>query len=66
VATKRFKELKVLSTEELMTKLRDIESQLFQARMKKVTGQLEDTALIWRLRKDVARIKMLQTEKTRT
>ncbi len=28
--------------------------------MKKVTGQLEDTASIWRLRKDLARIKMLQ------
>jgi ribosomal protein L29 len=66
VATKRFGELKNLSKEELVTKLRETESQLFEAKLKKVTGQLENTALIWRLRKDVARMKMLQTEKSKS
>jgi len=60
VATKRFKELKGLSKTELVTKIRESEAELFQVRMKKVTGQLEDTASIWRLRKDLARMKMLQ------
>jgi len=62
VATKRFKELKNLSKDELATKVRESEAQLFEIRMKKVTGQLEDTASIWRLRKDIARMKMLQSQ----
>lgn len=61
MATKRFKELKNLSNDELMTKMRESEAQLFEVRMKKATGQLEDTAKIWRLRKDLARMKMLQS-----
>ncbi len=60
MSTKRFRELKNLSKDELATKVRESEAQLFQVRMKKVTGQLEDTAMIWRLRKDLARMKMLQ------
>lgn len=60
MSTKRFKELKSLSVDELATKIRESEGELFQVRMKKVTGQLEDTAKIWRLRKDVARMKMLR------
>ena len=62
MATKRFKELKNLSKDELATKVRESEAQLFEVRMKKATGQLEDTANIWRLRKDIARMKMLQTQ----
>ena len=61
MATKRFKELKNLSKAELGVKIRESEAQLFQVRMKKTTGQLEDTAMIWRLRKDLARMKMLQS-----
>ncbi len=60
MATKRFKELKSLSKDEVATKIRESEAGLFQVRMKKATGQLEDTAKIWRLRKDLARLKMLQ------
>ena len=60
MSTKRFKELKNLSNAELVVKIREHEGQLFQVKMKKVTGQLEDTATTWRLRKDLARMKMLQ------
>jgi large subunit ribosomal protein L29 len=60
VATKRFKELKSLSKDELATRVREAEAQLFQAKMKKVTGQLEDTSSLWRTRKDIARMKMLE------
>jgi len=60
VSTKRFTELKNLSSQELVSKVRETEMQLFQARMKQATGQLQDTALLWRLRKDLARMKMLQ------
>lgn len=61
VSNKRFKELKNLSKDELAAKVRETEAELFQAKMKKMTGQLADSASIWRLRKQVARIKTLQT-----
>ena len=64
MATKRFKELKNLTPVELVTKVRETEGELFQVRMKKVTGQLKDTAQLWRLRKDLARMKMLQAYKS--
>ena len=64
MATKRFKELKNLTSDELVIKVRESEGELFQVRMKKVTGQLKDTAQLWRLRKDLARMKMLQAYKS--
>ena len=60
MSTKRFTELKNLSKQELVSKVRETELQLFQARMKQATGQLQDTALLWRLRKDLACMKMLE------
>ncbi|OFZ56764.1 MAG: 50S ribosomal protein L29 [Bdellovibrionales bacterium RIFOXYC1_FULL_54_43] len=66
MATKRFKELKNLSKDELATKIRETEAQLFQNKMKRVTGQLTDVASIWRARKDIARMKMISAEKAAT
>lgn len=63
MATKRYnKEIKNLSKDELSTKIRETEAQLFKARIDRATGQLKNTASIWRMRKDVARMKMLQTQ----
>ena len=64
MSTKRFKELKNLSKDELTAKVREFEGDLFQTRMKLTTGQLQDTAKVWRLRKDLARIKMLLGQTT--
>ncbi len=61
MSTKRSKEIQNLSSDELVTKIREIERQVFDARMKRVTGQLTDTASIWRFRKDLARMKTRQT-----
>jgi large subunit ribosomal protein L29 len=61
VSNKRIKELKNLSQTELVAKVREVEAELFQVKMKKMTGQLSDSASLWRLRKDVARMKTLQT-----
>ncbi len=61
MATKSFKQLKNLSKDELASKGRELESGLFQAKIKLATGQLEDTASIWRMRKDIARVKTLGT-----
>ena len=65
VSSKRLKELKNLSKDELAAKIREVEAELFQVKMKKMTGQLADSASIWRLRKDVARMKTLQTAGSR-
>jgi large subunit ribosomal protein L29 len=62
VSTKRFKEMKNLSSDELKAKVRETEAQLFDAKMKRATGQLSDTAHVWRLRKEVARMKTLQSQ----
>lgn len=62
MSTKRFKELKNLSKDELATKIRESEAELFQTKMKQTTGQLANTASLWRLRKDIARLKTLQTQ----
>ena len=61
MATKRTKEMKNLSKDELATKIREAEANLFQLKMQHVTGQLEKTALLWTTRKDLARLKTLQT-----
>lgn len=66
MATKHFKALMNLSKDELAAKSRELEAALFQARIKSTTGQLEDTASIWRLRKDLARVKMLQSQRAET
>lgn len=62
MAKKPMKDLKNLSASELVNKTRDLEKNLFDTRMKKVTGQLADSAMIWRLRKELARVKTLQTQ----
>lgn len=64
MSSKRFMELKNLTKEELDTKLRELEKELFQAKMKRASGQLENWSSIWRMRKDLARMKMLDMQKT--
>ncbi|OFZ79121.1 MAG: 50S ribosomal protein L29 [Bdellovibrionales bacterium RIFOXYD1_FULL_53_11] len=60
MATKHYnKEIKNLSKDELVAKLRQLEADIFQARLKKMTGQLDNKTSFWKMRKDVARMKML-------
>jgi large subunit ribosomal protein L29 len=59
MSSKRFKEIKNLSKDELATKIRETEAEIFTARMQRATGQLKNTSSIWKMRKDLARMKML-------
>lgn len=59
--SKQLKALKNLSAKELATKTRELEKSIFDARLKKATGQLGDVSSIWRLRKELARVKTLET-----
>ncbi len=50
------KELRDLKSEELIVKLNDFKSELFSLRFQLATGQLENTARIKMVKKDIARI----------
>jgi large subunit ribosomal protein L29 len=56
-------ELRDLPVTELTAKGRELRDQLWSARMKKATGQLENTALLRTLRRDIARVETLLREK---
>ena len=57
------KELKRLTSEELMNKLNDFKSELFSLRFQLATGQLENTARIKMVKKDIARVKTILAER---
>ncbi|WP_022850610.1 50S ribosomal protein L29 [Limisalsivibrio acetivorans] len=56
-----------MSTDELIAKQNELREDLFRARFKLATGDLEDTSVLKKMRKDIARIKTLlhqrETEK---
>ena len=56
-------ELRELEVSELAQKAREARSEFFNAKVKHATGQLEDTAKLKTLRRDVARVESVLTEK---
>jgi large subunit ribosomal protein L29 len=56
-------DLRTLSPEELGAKVRDLRQALFNRRLKKQTGQLENTATLRTSRRDVARALTVSREK---
>lgn len=57
------KEIRELSPAEIQTKLREVRAQLLQLRVRKHTGQVEKTHELRALRKDIARLETILTEK---
>ncbi|MFT3782864.1 MAG: 50S ribosomal protein L29 [Nibricoccus sp.] len=57
------KEIRDLSATEIETKLREAREQLLQLRLRKNTGQVEKTHEIRNLRKDIARLETVLTQK---
>ena len=56
-------ELKELELDELVQKAREARNEFFNAKVKHATGQLEDTAKLKWLRRDVARIETVLAER---
>ena len=56
------KEFRDLSTEELREKEKDLGQELFNLRFQKATGQLGNTAMIGKTKKDLARVKTVLKE----
>ncbi len=57
------KEIRDLSPAEITTKLRETRDQLLQLRLRKHTGQVEKPHTIRQLRKDIARLETVATQK---
>jgi large subunit ribosomal protein L29 len=60
---KKIDELRNLSIEELQTDLLSLRKEQFNLRMKKASGSLDKTHLITMVRKSVAKVKTMLTEK---
>jgi len=56
-------ELRKLSVEELGEKARELRDEILNARIRHATGQLEDTARLGRVRRDLARAETVLREK---
>lgn len=63
-ATQRLSDLKVMSVDQLQEELLKLKKEQFNLRFQRATGQLENTARVTEVRKDIARIKTLQRSKT--
>ena len=56
------KELRDLSAEELKEKEQELGRELFNLRFQKATGQLGNTAMLGKIKKDLARVKKVLNE----
>ena len=63
MAKKKLEAIKNLSDKELKQKTLEAQKSLFESKIKLATGQLENTALIWKTRKEIARLKTFFTQK---
>jgi large subunit ribosomal protein L29 len=59
----KIKETRELTEQELRTKRRDIKQELFHLRMQQQAGQLEKSSQIRSLRRDVARIESVFSQR---
>lgn len=56
-------EIRALSTEEIEAKLSDAREELMKLRFQQVTGQLTDTSRVRFVRRDIARLSTIITER---
>jgi large subunit ribosomal protein L29 len=56
-------DVRELSTDELQEKTLELRTELFNLRIKKNTGQLENTAKLRTLRRDIARVETVLTQR---
>ena len=59
----KIKELKEMSTDELLTKKRDLRQETLHLRLQQQSGQLEQPSRLRLLRRDVARVETLLTQR---
>jgi large subunit ribosomal protein L29 len=64
-SSERRKDLRTKSPDELKTELNALLKEQFGLRMQKATQQLTNTSNVSRVRRDIARVKTLMSEKAR-
>ncbi len=61
----RAKEIRDLTGEEMRQKEHELAEELFRLRLRRSTGQLENSMRLRSLRRDIARLKTIQHERAR-
>jgi large subunit ribosomal protein L29 len=61
----KMKEITELSTDELLTKRRDLRQEGLHLRLQQQSGQLEQPSRLRLLRRDIARLETVLTERTK-
>ena len=61
----KMKEITELSTDELLTKRRDLRQESLHFRLQQQSGQLEQPSRLRLLRRDMARLETVLTERTK-
>ena len=56
------KEIRALSPDQMLAKEKQYKEELFNLRFQQATGQLENTARLKKVRKNIARIKTILSE----
>jgi len=59
----KISEIRDLSPDELKQKERNLADELFKLQFRHATGQIESTAMLRNIRRDIARIKTVLREK---
>ena len=62
-STQRLSDIKAMSTDQLQDELLNLKKEQFNLRFQRATGQLENTARVREIRKDIARVRTLQRQK---
>ena len=60
----RTSDLKTKSVDQLQDELLNLKKEQFNLRFQRATGQLENTGRVREVRRDIARVKTLQRQKT--
>jgi large subunit ribosomal protein L29 len=63
-STQRASDLKAMSKDQLSDELLNLKKEQFNLRFQRATGQLENTGRVNEVRKDIARVKTLQRQKS--
>jgi large subunit ribosomal protein L29 len=63
-STERVTELTSLTPDQLQDELLNLKKEQFNLRFQKATGQLENTSRVRQVRRDIARVRTLQRQKT--
>ena len=62
-STQRLSDLKAMSPDQLQDQLLALKKEQFNLRFQRATGQLENTARVREVRRDIARIQTIAREK---